>query len=98
MLVLAGCGRELPDAAGERVPAGGDEVGAFEELGELSGRVETDGLPLVARFLAVAAREFRTEEPDVVVTVGRSRTRAAIQLVCAGKLAIATADRRMSPG
>ena len=95
--MLAGCGRELPDRAAESVPAGGDEVGAFQELGDLSGRVETDGSPLLARFLTVSAREFRAEEPKVKVTVGRSGTADAVRQVCAGKLAVASADRAMSP-
>ena len=84
----AGCGRSRPER--EAADTGPADIGAFEEL---SGTIRADGSSTVAPLVTLAAERFRTEEPDVRVTVGISGTGGGFERFWRGETDISSASR-----
>ena len=94
-LVLAGCGRELPDdepIAPQEQISDEEAFEAFEEEA-LTGRVRVDGSSTLAPYLMIAAERFRRQNPEVKVTVGVSGTGGGLERFCGGETDVATASR-----
>jgi ABC-type phosphate transport system substrate-binding protein len=91
-LSFAGCGRSLP-ADTPPAPGGGDATGAFGEVEALAGSVRVAGWPRATRFVEVAARGFRAEEPEVTVRTEPRAVADALDALCAGTVAVAVTDR-----
>jgi phosphate transport system substrate-binding protein len=91
-LTAAGCGRERPKA--EPQDTGPADTGAFGEEG-LTGTVRADGSSTVAPLVTLAAERFRTEEPDVKVTVGISGTGGGFERFCRGETDLSNASRKI---
>jgi phosphate transport system substrate-binding protein len=83
------CGRDRPAAATAEETT---DTGAFPEE-DLSGTVRADGSSTVAPLVSLAAERFRTEEPDVKVTVGISGTGGGFERFCRGETDLANASR-----
>jgi phosphate transport system substrate-binding protein len=93
--LAAGCGRERPsDAAPTTTQSEEEATGGFGDVG-LSGRVQADGSSTVAPLVTLAAERFRTQEPDVKVTVGVSGTGGGFERFCAGETDLSNASRRI---
>jgi phosphate transport system substrate-binding protein len=84
-----GCGRDRPS---EEKGLETTDAGAFEEEA-LSGRVRADGSSTVAALVSPAAERFRSEEPDVRVTVGVSGTGGGFERFCRNETDLANASR-----
>jgi phosphate transport system substrate-binding protein len=82
-LVLAACGGQQtgPATTGE----GGD--------GQASGQVRADGSSTVAPLTSAAAELFRSENPNVNVTVATSGTGGGFEQFCSGNTDISNASR-----
>jgi phosphate transport system substrate-binding protein len=78
---------------------GGDEAaetgaaGGGEQSQELSGEIRIDGSSTVFPLAEAAAELFRSEQPDVRVTVGQSGTGGGFEKFCAGETDISNASR-----
>jgi phosphate transport system substrate-binding protein len=90
LLLLAGCGRERPVAGGTTTEE--DPLGTLEQ-DALSGRIRADGSSTVAPLMSLAAERFRTEEPNVRVTVGTSGTGGGFERFCRGETDLSNASR-----
>lgn len=93
-LGAGGCGRSLPEESAEPVPGGGDQSGAFDDLGGLSQKLRLEGPAAAVAFARAGARGFREEEPDVKVAVAESDSATALGRLCAGKIQVAGTERR----
>jgi phosphate transport system substrate-binding protein len=85
-LVISACGGQQtgPTTTGE-----GGESGA----GQASGQVRADGSSTVAPLTSAAAELFRSENPDVNVTVATSGTGGGFDQFCSGNTDISNASR-----
>ena len=90
--VIVGCnGGSGGDAgSGGAVSEGGDGA-----AGSLSGSIKIDGSSTVYPVSEAVAEEFRTEQPDIRVTVGFSGTGGGMKKFYAGEIDIADASREM---
>jgi phosphate transport system substrate-binding protein len=61
--------------------------------GNLSGNIRVDGSSTVAPLTEAMAEQFKTENPDVNVTVGTSGTGGGFEKFCAGETDISDASR-----
>jgi phosphate transport system substrate-binding protein len=85
-LMLAACGGQQtgPDTTGQ----GGGQGG-----GQASGQVRADGSSTVAPLTSAAAELFRSENPNVNVTVATSGTGGGFEQFCSGNTDISNASR-----
>jgi phosphate transport system substrate-binding protein len=83
--LFAGCGR---DDAGDGAATTGSAAGK-----QLTGRIQADGSSTVGPFTTAAAERFRTEAPDVQVTVGVSGTGGGFERFCRGETDLSNASR-----
>jgi phosphate binding protein len=85
-LVLTACGGQQtgPNTTGE----GGGEGG-----GQAAGQVRADGSSTVAPLTSAAAELFRSENPNVNVTVATSGTGGGFEQFCSGNTDISNASR-----
>lgn len=82
-LLAAGCGGGRGEAE-EAAPAA---------QGDLSGRIQADGSSTVGPFTTLAAERFRSEQPDVRITVGISGTGGGFERFCRGETDLSNASR-----
>jgi phosphate transport system substrate-binding protein len=88
MLIVSACGsgRDGSDAA-----AG---TGAAEQdLSHLSGRIKADGSSTVGPLTTLAAERFRSQAPNVDLTVGISGTGGGFERFCNGETDLSNASR-----
>ena len=78
---VAACGDD--DESGSSTTGGGN----------LSGEIQTDGSSTVFPFAQAAAEQFRSENPNVNVTVGESGTGGGFEKFCNKETAISNASR-----
>lgn len=78
---VAACGDD--DESGSSTTGGGN----------LSGEIQTDGSSTVFPFAQAAAEQFRSENPDVNVTVGESGTGGGFEKFCNKETDISNASR-----
>jgi phosphate transport system substrate-binding protein len=83
-LLLAGCG-------GDR--EGADDRTTTGTASDLSGSISADGSSTVGPYATAAAERFRTENPDVRVTIGVSGTGGGFERFCAGETDLSNASR-----
>jgi phosphate transport system substrate-binding protein len=81
---VAACG-------GDEETTGGTASGDSGE--QVSGEIKIDGSSTVFPFAEAAAELFRSEQPDVRVTVGQSGTGGGFEKFCAGETDISNASR-----
>jgi phosphate transport system substrate-binding protein len=84
-LLLAGCGGQQ---TGPNTTGAGGGTG-----GQASGQVRADGSSTVAPLTSAAAELFRSENPDVNVTVATSGTGGGFEQFCSGNTDISNASR-----
>ena len=96
VVVLAGCGRSLPDQDQELVPSGGDETGAFGDVGSDSTTVMVSAFAGARAFAAAAAKGVHQDDPATKVAVKEADVGAAIGELCDGRVSVALSDRRLS--
>lgn len=96
VVVLAGCGRSLPDEEQEVVPSGGDETGAFGDVGGGSTTVKVAAFAGARALAAAAAKGVHQDDPSTRVAVKKADVGAAIGELCNGRLSVAISDRRLS--
>ena len=87
-LVLAASG-----ALALGVAACGDSGGG----GGASGTINIDGSSTVFPFAQAAAEQFKSDNPDVKITVGESGTGGGFEKFCAGETDISDASRPIEP-
>ena len=94
LVVLAACGRPLPDDQAENAPPGGDTTGAFDVGGgEASDSLKAAGDAELAKLVQAAGRAFETQE-DVGVAFAEQPGEEAYAALCAGRVDVAaTIDR-----
>ena len=85
LLALAGCGG---DRAGNS-----EDGGTTAAQSDLSGAVSADGSSTVGPYATAAAEQFRSEAPNVRVTVGVSGTGGGFERFCAGETDLSNASR-----
>jgi phosphate transport system substrate-binding protein len=83
--VATGCGRDEEE--------GTSGVAASTTGEQFQGRIEVDGSSTVGPLVSAAAENFRSEQPDVDVTVGISGTGGGFERFCAGETDISNASR-----
>jgi phosphate transport system substrate-binding protein len=95
VLALAACGvlAVSVGACGDDDNGGGGGGGNAD----LSGSVKIDGSSTVGPFGSAAAESFRSEAPNVKVTVGTSGTGGGFEKFCAGETDISNASRPIKP-
>ena len=96
VVVLAGCGRSLPDQDQEVVPSGGDETGAFGDVGGGSTTVKVAAFAGARALAAAAANGVHAGRSGDEGRPEGGRRRAAIGELCNGRLSVAVSDRRLS--
>jgi phosphate transport system substrate-binding protein len=74
---------------------GGDDDDDGGGGGNLSGNIRVDGSSTVAPLTEAMAEQFKTENPDVNVTVGTSGTGGGFEKFCAGETDISDASREI---
>lgn len=84
-LFAAACG-------GDREGSSGD-TGGNGTTSDLSGRITADGSSTVGPYTTAAAERFRTDNPDVQITVGVSGTGGGFERFCAGETDLSNASR-----
>jgi phosphate transport system substrate-binding protein len=72
---------------------GGDDDDDGGSSGNLSGNIRVDGSSTVGPLTEAMAEQFKTENPDVNVTVGTSGTGGGFEKFCAGETDISDASR-----
>jgi phosphate transport system substrate-binding protein len=72
---------------------GGDDDDDGGGDGNLSGNIRVDGSSTVGPLTEAMAEQFKTENPDVNVTVGTSGTGGGFEKFCAGETDISDASR-----
>ena len=82
-LILSSCGNQNGESGAE---------------GELSGSIQIDGSSTVYPVTEAVAEEFRTEAPDVRVTVGVSGTGGGMKQFSRGEIDIVNASRSINEG
>jgi ABC-type phosphate transport system substrate-binding protein len=91
LVVLAACGRPLPDDQAENAPAGGDTTGAFDVGGgggETSDSLKLAGDAELAKLVRAAGRAFEAQE-DVGVKFAAQTGEEAYAALCAGRVEVA---------
>ena len=86
LVLLAGCGRDDGDDGDtdDGGPSGGKQ---------LTGRIEADGSSTVGPYTTAAAERFRSEAPEVQITVGVSGTGGGFERFCRGETDLSNASR-----
>ncbi|HEX6681806.1 MAG TPA: PstS family phosphate ABC transporter substrate-binding protein, partial [Candidatus Limnocylindrales bacterium] len=82
-IALAGCSNNTPEAGNSDAP-------------KLSGAVKVDGSSTVAPLSEAAADLYKTDQPNVQVTVATSGTGAGFEKFCNGETDISDASRPIS--
>jgi ABC-type phosphate transport system substrate-binding protein len=89
LVVLAACGRPLPDDQEENAPPGGDTTGAFDVGGEEAApSLEVAGDAELAKLVRAAGRAFEALE-DVGVRFAEQPGEGAYAALCAGRVDVA---------
>lgn len=89
LVVLAACGRPLPDDQGENAPPGGDTTGAFDAGGgEASDSLKVAGDAELANVVRAAGHAFKAQE-DVGVRFAEQPGEEAYAALCAGRVDVA---------
>src|SRR5215210_2309255 len=86
VVLCAGCGRDK--AGDEGAATTGTAAGK-----QLTGRIEADGSSTVGPFTTAAAERFRSEAPNVQITVGVSGTGGGFERFCRGETDLSDASR-----
>jgi phosphate transport system substrate-binding protein len=76
---------------------GGDDDDDGGSGSNLSGDIRVDGSSTVAPLTEAMAEQFKTENPDINVTVGTSGTGGGFEKFCAGETDISDASRAIEP-
>ena len=84
--LAAGCGRDEDGDEGATTTATTAEE-------QLSGRIQADGSSTVGPFTTAAAERFRSQQPNVQVTVGVSGTGGGFERFCRGETDLSNASR-----
>jgi hypothetical protein len=92
LVVLAACGRPLPDDEAEKAPPGGDTTGAFDVGGGESGALKVAGDATLARLVRTAGRGFKEQEV-VGVNFAEQPGGEAYAALCAGRVDVAATAR-----